>query len=360
MLNFFKALRERATYLASLPERTIRSLASVAGGTTTLLTETLFPEVLRDTTLYRIFVGDTQKFVIEKVAQIHKEGEADPSSSDPQYLQKKMVGGALETAGLFAMHFSPLWIFAIAGDAAGGGTVFLQRLVDQLKTNGVIDADADVGNLTDALEAMQETSRKSVFAIDTPPLSREKLSQLAVEMTESYKGMFAKTTDLLPRIEDIWNQMNSLASKENVSLEHITGILTVDVASWGKKGIGAVMAVGRTGADLFGEKVLDSYANTLSTVKDEGVTGYLDNRMQPFIQAAASHFNPNRKTWTESLLGTGEQEEPPLVESTETPDAPPLPADSDEQAASDKRIATDTEPAAQELKPNEPLPPPEA
>ena len=80
MLNFFKALRERATYLASLPERTIRSLASVAGGTTMLLTETLFPEVLRDTTMYRIFVGDTQKFVIEKVAQSQSDGSSGPCS----------------------------------------------------------------------------------------------------------------------------------------------------------------------------------------------------------------------------------------------------------------------------------------
>ena len=362
MLDFLKAVRERVTYLASLPERTIRSLASVAGGTTTLLTETLFPEVLRDTTLYRIFVGDTQKFVIEKVAQVHKEGEADQkNSSDPQYLQKKMVGGALETAGLFAMHFSPLWIFAIAGDAAGGGTVFLQRLTDQLKTNGVIDADTDVSNLTDVLEAMQESSRKSASAIDTPPLSREELSRVADEMTESYKSMFAKTTNLLPRIDEIWEQMNRLASKENVSLEHLTGILTVDVASWGKKGIGAVMAVGQTGADLFGEKILDSYAHTLKSVGDEGVTGYLNNCMQPFLQAAASHFNPSRKTWTESLLGMGDVEEKTTIETVEAETSLPG-ANTGGQATSatlptsDAQRSADTEPPAPpDLKPTEPL-----
>ena len=53
---------------------------------------------------------------------------------------------------------------AIAGDAAAGGTTFLNRLVDQLKQNGVLERDANVSNLTDVLEAMQETSRRSAAA----------------------------------------------------------------------------------------------------------------------------------------------------------------------------------------------------
>ena len=303
MAGFFDTLSRQLNYLASLPERTIRSLAAVAGGTTSLLTETLFPEVLRGTTMYRVFIGDIQQFVIRKVAQVQQEGTAEgEGETDPAYVQKKMVGGALETAGLFAMHMSPLWVFAIAGDAAAGSSVFLNRLVEQLKRNGVLPIDARVTGLEDLLAAMQDATRRSASAIDTPPLSREDLSKLAGDMTTSYSQMFARATDLLPRFETIWQRMEELARRENVSLDRLAGVLTVDVASWGRKGIAAAWAVGQTGTGLFGEKILDSYSKTLNAVAADGVPAYLSRHMTPFLQAATAHFDPSRKTWTESMM----------------------------------------------------------
>ena len=47
--SLFEASRQRLMYILSLPERTIRSLAALAGGTTTLLAETLFPVSFRGT-----------------------------------------------------------------------------------------------------------------------------------------------------------------------------------------------------------------------------------------------------------------------------------------------------------------------
>lgn len=307
MSSFFESLRERFAYLVSLPERTVRSLAAIAGGTTSLLTDTLFPDVLRNTTLYKIFVGDAQRFMIEKVAQIQQEAaeQAENQAVSEDYLQRKMVGGALETAGLLAMHFSPLWVFAIVGDAAAGSNVFLERLVKHLKVNGVIPQDARIDNLADLLATMQDSSQRSAAAIDTPPLSREEVNKLAEEMTESYRAMFVKAGNLVPRIEDIWGRMQNLADKENISIERLTGILTIDVADWGRKGIGSVLAVGQTGADLFGEKILDSYIKTLDHVGREGVGRYLSTRLSPFMQSAMAHFHRDKKTWTETLLGAG-------------------------------------------------------
>ena len=224
--------------------------------------------------MYRIFLGDTQKFLIEKIARIEKESEnATGEAADPAFVQKKLVGGALETAGLFAMHFSPLWVFAIAGDAAAGSSVFLDRLVNQLKSNGVIPLDASISGLTDLLAAVQTTASQSASAIDTPPMSRDELGKLATEMTANYGKMFTGVTDLVPRFETLWGQMEKLASRDNISIETLGGILTVDVADWAKKGVGAVSALGQTGTDLFGEMILDSYARTLDAVTEEGVAG---------------------------------------------------------------------------------------
>lgn len=314
MSRLIDAFREQLSYMLSLPERTIRSLAALAGGTTSLLSETLFPEALRGTTLYKVFIGDAQRFMVDKVAQVQREAGADPGEAQPpDYVQRKMVGSALETAGLFAMHLSPLWVLALAGDAAAGSGVFLNRLVEQLKRNGVVPEDTQVNGLTDLLAAMQETTRKSASAIDTPPLSADELSKLATDMTSSYRQMFSKATNLVPRLDDLWVRMENVANKEHISLERLGGILSVDLAGIGRKGFGAFMAVGQTGADLFGENILENYARTLDTINAEGVSSFLGTRLKPFLQAAADAFDPNRKSWTESLLASEKKDEPTVI-----------------------------------------------
>ena len=220
MSRFVDAAFKQLKYAASLPERTIRSLAAVAGGTSTLLTEVLFPEPLRGTSLYKIFLGDAQRFMIEKIARIQQEGraEAGGEAAGADYVQRKMVGGALETAGLFAMHLSPLWVMAMAGDAAVGTRVFIDRLTNQLKSNGVLPLDAKVDGLAELLGAIQETARTTVTAMDTPPLSREEMNKLAAELKQGYGQVFAKATDLVPRLEAIWERLPQLAGREMISL----------------------------------------------------------------------------------------------------------------------------------------------
>jgi hypothetical protein len=304
MSGFFDSAYKSFGYLLSLPERTLRSLAAVAGGTTSLLTETLFPDALRGTTLYKMVVGDTQRFMVDRIAQVQREaGAAGVAAAPPaDFVQRKVAGTALEAAGLLAMHLSPLWVLAIAGDAAAGSGEFLQRLVVQLKRNNVLPPDAQIQGLQELLAAMQETSQCGAAAVSTPPLSREEISRLATEMTEKYRRMFASVGHLLPRFDSLWKRMESLAGKENISLERLGGILTVDVAELSRKSVGAMLAVGQTGADLIGEKILASYDRTLDAVAQEGVTGYLGRQMKPFLQAAAGHFDPTRKTWIESVM----------------------------------------------------------
>jgi hypothetical protein len=300
--RFVEAARRHLMYTLSLPERTIRSLAALAGGTTTLLTEMLFPESLRKTTIYNVSFGMMQRFIVERVAGIETENSEDQIELGDDYVQRKMAGTALEAAGLLAMRFSPLWVFAIAGDAAGGSKVFLNRLVENLKKNNIIAQETEAAELVDVLEAIQKASSKSAASIDTPPLSRKKLSELANEMKVNYSRVFKTTTNLIPRLDTIWENIEQLAHRENISIERLGGIITVDALSWSKKGMGMVLATGRTGAELFDEKILDSYRKTLATVSEKGIDKYMSSHMGPFMQSAKDHFDPGQKTWIESKL----------------------------------------------------------
>ena len=300
--SFFEATRQHLLFALSLPERTIRSLAALAGGTTTLLSETLFPVSFRGTTTYRVTIGLMQQFIVERVAGMKSEIREDQAQLSDDYVQRKMAGTALEAAGLLTMGSSPLWVLAILGDAAGGSKVFLNRLVKSLKENGFIAEETEATELIDVLEAVQEASSKSATTIDMPPLSREELSQLADEMKASYSRVFRSTTNLMPRLDAIWKNMERLALRENISIERLGGIMTVDAVSWSKKGARMALATGKTGAELFDEKILDSYRTTLAAASEQGIDQYMSDHMRPFMQSARGHFDPARKTWTETKL----------------------------------------------------------
>jgi len=300
--SFYEISRQHLMYILSLPERSIRSLAALAGGTTTLLAETLFPKSFRGTTTYRVTIGLMQQFIVERVAGMKSEiGEEQAKLSD-DYVQRKMAGTALEAAGLLTMGASPLWVLAILGDAAGGSKIFLNRLVAYLKENGVVAEETQATELIDVLEAVQEASSKSATTIDTPPLSRAELSKLADEMKASYGRVFRSTTNLMPRLDAIWKNMEGLAHRENISMERLGGMMTVDAVSWSKKGMGVALATGRTGAELFDEKILDSYKKTLAAASEQGIDKYMSDHMRPFMQSARAHFDPAQKTWTEKKL----------------------------------------------------------
>lgn len=303
MSTFPEIIRRRITQVLALPERALRSLASIAVGASTLLTELLFPESLRTTTTYKVTIGMMQQFILEKVAGMESDVSEEEAVISDDFAQRKLAGTVLEAAGLLTIRFSPLWVFAIAGDAAGGSKAYLERLVRHLKENGVIDEGVEVKELEDLLEAIQVATSRSAMAMDVPPLSQESLRVLAEETKADYAKAFKQTTNLMPRLDDLWTRMKQLSETEKISMERLGGILALDAISWSKRGAAAARAVGKSGAELFNERILDSYRKTLSDASEKGVEAYLRDHMRPFLQMAKKHFDLGRETWTEKALG---------------------------------------------------------
>lgn len=302
MSHFSEAVRQRLTQGLSLSERAIRALSAVAGGASTLLTEALLPKALRETTTYKVTFGLMQQYIIEEVAGMEKEITEGQIELDEDYVRRKMVGTALEAGGLLFVRFSPLWVFAIAGDAAAGSKVYLHRLVEQLKQNNVIAEETEVKELLDLFAALQHAANQSATVIDMPPLSRKELATMADDMKAGYSRVFGLTADLMPQFDDIWEGMEQLTRRESISLEQLEGLMTVDAVSWSEKSTGIVLSVGQAGSMLFDEHILDSYRITLAAASEQGVDRYVRDHMQPFLQAARSHFDPDRTTWVEKKL----------------------------------------------------------
>lgn len=308
-------------YLISLPERLLRSAAAVLGGTSLLVTETLFPEVLKESTTYRIVIGNLQRFMIDQLAQV----DYFPASEEEQviegYVGRKLAGNVLEIVGLLTMRFSPVWVFAVAGDAAGGSKAYLDRLVVNLKHHGVIGPESDPQDLAGLLEAIQKASSSSATVMDTPPLTRQQLNALAADLSDGYGQMFAGSQSLLSRLNVLQSRMERTAGQEGLSVEEVSGVMAIDLASLGKAGLGTTAAVGQTSAELFGEKILASYERTLDELSSQGASAYINRTMKPFMAAAVAHFDPNKSTWTQDMLlgrpAAGNSSATARVDSTE-------------------------------------------
>jgi hypothetical protein len=294
---------KRVLFFLSIPERMLRALAGIVGGALLQLLDVLIPGALKSTTIYRVLIGDGLRFAVERVAgmppAIGSEGIA-PLPRD--YQARKLAGTAIESLGLLVVQFSPLWVFAIAGDAAAGSKVFLQRLEGHLKHEGVIAPEVEVDELTDLLDALQRASRTTATTIDAPPLSRAEIRALVKELREAYRQVFMGSANLAPRLDHMWSRMQLASREGGVSLLEVASYMSANSQRWFTRGRGAMRAFGRTGKELVGEQILEGYQRTLDELASGGLPAFLRVRISPYLLAARGQFDPQVGSWTEAVL----------------------------------------------------------
>jgi len=285
------SLREAILYALTLPERTVRSAAAAIGGTSKLLTDTLLPRSLRGTTIYRVMLGSTQRFLIESLGEVKTGAAAEKLPED--FVARKIAGNVADAAGIFAFHFSPLWFFAIVADGASGTKVYLQRVVDELKKDGSLAKDATIGSAEDLLDALTGAATKSSMPFDTPPLTRADLTTLKDDLAHGYGAVLDRSLSSLPTVDGLWSALMELRKREPVSLVTLSGAMALSGAK----------AAGKAGGALFYERVIGSYGASIDEVGREGFTAFWKRETGPYLEAIAGAFAPGKKTFTAKLLG---------------------------------------------------------
>ncbi len=282
-------LRRAILYTLSLPERALRSASAAIGGTSKLLSDTLLPRSLRGTTFYRVFLGNTQRFLIESLGDVKApRGETLPDD----FVARKIAGNVADAAGIFAFHFSPLWFFALVADGAAGTKLYLSRMVDELKKEGALAPDAKIGSAEELLDALSGAARTSAIPLDAPPLTREDLAKLKSELGKGYGDLYAKGKAALPGPETLWNALMEVRKREPVPFLTLCGAMAFSGAK----------AAGKAGGALFHERVVRSYADSLAEVRKEGFAPFFARESKPYLEAIGGAFAPGKRTFTERLL----------------------------------------------------------
>ena len=280
-------LRRRLTFFAaSLPERLVRSTAAILGGTVHETAQLLLPRLARRSRLYEASAKNLLRILIEGVGDVESltQTTPDPSAPPPKQLAiRKGVGNIVELGSIAAFGFSPLWLLAAAADLTHGSRVYLHALTDDLKASGVIRDDVDVSSVDDLLGILEGTSGRTARLIDIPPVE---LAELRVSLKELADG----ATDLpsQEQLGRLYDGMRRTAAAEDRSLLEVS------------QGIGmAFVTSARTISD---RHVKVPYREDWEPLRGEGFAAYARRVSRPYGEAAASHFDPDRRSYTERVL----------------------------------------------------------
>jgi hypothetical protein len=291
--------RRRGRFLASIPERFVRSAAAVVGGTLHETGALVLPRFVRRSRFYEATAKNLLRVAIEGVGGVKNESGAKPALerlgattkvrgpdtlSTRELAKRKGAGNVVELGSIAAFGFSPLWLLAAASDLLRGSRVYLNALVSELKRTGVLAEDAEFGSVEELLEALERGTGRTARLIDVPPLE---LAELRASVDE-----LRADVDALPSPEELsvaYRGLVRTAERERRPLLEVsTGV--------GMAFLTSARHVGR-------EHVVVPYREDWRPLRREGFAGYARRVSRPYARAATSHFDAERPTWTERLIG---------------------------------------------------------
>jgi hypothetical protein len=298
-----QTVRSRS-YLASLPERSARAGAALAGGLVYEASEMVLPVAVRRSKLYQAIVGRLLRIMIELVGGV--EG-VYPTEVMParELLVRKTAGNAVELASFLAVGWSPVWLLAGASDLVGGSKVYLVALVKELRDAGVLSAEEDVASFEELLSALEGTSCVLADTVDVPPLN-------VAGVRTSWQELRRQAADLPDPagLEKMFAKLQSAARREDRSILEISSVVA----------LGAVHA----GVKLGNVHIFDYYRRALRTIAEEGLLSFLQRTSTPYLTRAGSHFDPRSSTYSERVLRRWADRRSPVgrktTAQTEAPD----------------------------------------
>ena len=281
-------------FVLSLPERTLRVLASLVGGMIYEGFEVLLPGWLRRTRLYKAIIAQSLRIVVELVGGVKGVIPTDELTAQ-ELAMRKAAGTGIEFAGLLTMGWSPLWLFAVVTDLTGGTRIYLRALVAELKRDGVLRADVEVSSIEQLLDTLEESSDLVAQTLDIPPLNID-------DLRISWQEMRRHAAELPDgeHLSEIYAEMQQVTEREDLSLQEISALLAA----------GAI----RAGIQVGQVHIFDYYRHALKMINKEGLQVYIRRITHPYLAAARRHFDPKTITNTERLL----QRRHPTRETRET------------------------------------------
>jgi hypothetical protein len=272
-------------FVLSLPERLVRSLTAVVAGAAHETSELVLPRLVRRSRLYEATAKNLLRVAIELVGRVEDAPTREPGALEPRELAfRKGAGNAVELGSIVAFGFSPLWLLAGASDVAHGSRVYLAELTAELKRARVLAEDVAVSSVDQLLGVLEREAGGTARLIDIPPLELAELRRSLAELRAE--------ADSLPSPEELaalFAGLRRAARAEERTLLEVSA------------GIGLAFAL--SARNVSRDRLVVPYREDWRPVRDEGFAAYARRIARPYLAAVAAHFDPERPTWTEKLVG---------------------------------------------------------
>lgn len=288
-------------YTISLPERMIRSLTALLGGVLKESSDFLIPDVMKESTTYRIFIGNLLRYGIENIGRV--QGAYDEEGKmDNDYGVKKMVGNGIEFVGVVAVSASPLWVLAFLSDALYGVDTYFKRIAEELDKEDLIEEKERFEKRGDLLDSMVKLSDSLAKNIDTPPLSRAEMKENLEEMREYYREIGQKAKISLEDIETLWKRIERTAQDSDRSMSEISGVVTIHMMNRVRSVRRTARASGRVGSQIVHEDILGYYRDALGAIDDRGYIAVVKDEFAPYLKRSTEMFSPKERMLTERMM----------------------------------------------------------
>lgn len=275
--------RGRMWFWVSLPERCIRAISAGLFGGVHETAQLVLPRLVRRSRLYEVTAKNLLRIAIELVGGVEGDGKAavDGEPTAGRVAVKKAAGNVVEFGSIAAFGFSPLWLLAGASDVLNGTKVYLNALEDELAKAGVLAEGTHFGSVDDLLGALEGTTGGAAGIIDMPPLE---LKELRTSLSE-----LRKDAGSLPSPKELGQLFDGL-----VRTARLEGRSLLDVSS----GVGLAFLV--SAKNVGRDHVVAPYREDWKPLRDEGFGAYASRISGPYRAAIGGHFDPERKSWTET------------------------------------------------------------
>jgi len=292
-------------YLATLPERLVRSVVGLGAGVAREVGDIAIPRSVRQSRLYQNLVHTTLRFLIEQVGEVDGVYRSDEKLAD-DFLARRTVGNAVEALGIVAFRASPVWVLAALADVCGLGRHLIPEIAASLKQQGLLDPGTDFASVDQLLDGLERTSGRIAETINTPPLDVAALREEWRAIRDEARSL---TPERLPSAESLtglWAELKAESERQERSVFETSSMLAlsaVRAAPQGARWLGASAVAGatRTG-QVLAASLLEQYRETLRDVRTIGYTEYATRQLRPYVRAAALQFSPSKPTLTERLL----------------------------------------------------------
>jgi len=298
-------LQTLSRYLLSLPERTVRSASALCAGLLRELGYVALPPGIRRTKLYTVMVETTLRFLIEQVGQVEGAYPSDGKLSET-FLVKRMLGDAIDLAGIVAFHASPVWVFAALADLSGAGRQLVDEIATSLKKEGLLDRDTKFAGVDEMLDGLERTSGQLAASLRYPPLDISGLRKEWNALKQAVRTIPPSNRPSPDLVRRRWEELRLEAARQHRSVFEFSSLIALSTLRTMPSGLlrlsrSARTATLRTG-QFFAQGILDHYQSTMKEIREAGYLTYWTREFRPYLKAAASQFSLSHRSMTDRLL----------------------------------------------------------